>query len=101
MLTPRRLARMAAVKLSMPEVLQWLCRAEPTGKDVEEALKRWTQKTPAWAAILKVDACAQSRLVGIDKGLHLVWHGCIRYEPNAKVGAHAESQQWISQMAVV
>ena len=57
MLTPRRLARMASVKLSMPEVLQWLCRAEATGKDVEEALKKWTQKTPAWAAILKVGPC--------------------------------------------
>ena len=67
MLTPRRLARMAAVKLSMPEMLQWLCRAEATGKDVEEALKKWTQKTPAWAAILKVDACANAGLWALTR----------------------------------
>lgn len=85
MLTPRRLARMASVKLSMPEVLQWLCRAEATGKDVEEALKKWTQKTPAWAAILKVDAYATSGL-GITKGC--IWCGIIASNMSQRHGGN-------------
>jgi len=45
---------MATTKLSMAEALQWLCRAEPTSKDLLEALQGWTAKTPARAALLQV-----------------------------------------------
>ena len=51
MITPRRLSRMGSAKLSMAEALQWLCRAEPTSKDLLEALQAWTAKTPAHAAL--------------------------------------------------
>lgn len=51
MITPRRLDRMASGKLSMAEALQWLCRAEPTSKDLLEALQAWTAKTPARVAL--------------------------------------------------
>ena len=37
----------------MAEALQWLCRAEPTSKDMIEALHGWTAKTPARAALLQ------------------------------------------------
>lgn len=53
MVTPRRLTRMPNAKLSMAEALQWLCRAEPTSKDLLEALQDWTAKTPARAALLQ------------------------------------------------
>lgn len=53
MITPRRLSRMPTVKLTMAEALQWLCRAEPTSKDMIEALHSWTAKTPARAALLQ------------------------------------------------
>ena len=42
---------MGKAKLSMAEALQWLCRAEPTGRDLLEALQAWTAKTPAQAAL--------------------------------------------------
>ena len=54
MITPRRLSRMAGAKLSMAEALQWLCRAEPTSKDLLEALQTWTAKTPAQVALTQV-----------------------------------------------
>ena len=54
MITPRRLSRMAGAKLSMAEALQWLCRAEPTSKDLLEALQTWTAKTPARVALTQV-----------------------------------------------
>ena len=55
MITPRRLSRMAGAKLSMAEALQWLCRAEPTSKDLLEALQTWTAKTPARVALAQVE----------------------------------------------
>ena len=51
MITPRRLMRMGSAKLSMAEALQWLCRAEPTSKDLLEAFQAWTAKTPARVAL--------------------------------------------------
>ena len=45
---------MQTVKLSIAEALMWLCRAEPTSKECIEALKAWTEKTPARAALLAV-----------------------------------------------
>lgn len=51
MLTQRRLSRMDGAKLSMAEALQWLCRAEPSSKDLLEALQTWTAKTPARVAL--------------------------------------------------
>ena len=53
-ITPRRLSRMQTTKLSIAEALMWLCRAEPTSKECIEALKAWTDKTPARAALLAV-----------------------------------------------
>lgn len=55
MITPRRLSRMAEVKLSMAEALQWLCRAEPTSRDLLEGLQAWTAKTPARVALTQVE----------------------------------------------
>ena len=58
MITPRRLSRMAGAKLSMAEALQWLCRAEPTSKDLLEALQTWTAKTPSRVALTQVEHAA-------------------------------------------
>ncbi|DBA81732.1 hypothetical protein WJX77_003084 [Trebouxia sp. C0004] len=71
MITPRRLGRMPATNLSIAEALQWLCRAEPTSKDLLEALQIWTAKTPARAALLQTDepaAAGKGKKGGKDEG---------------------------------
>ncbi|KAK9817170.1 hypothetical protein WJX72_010626 [[Myrmecia] bisecta] len=56
MLTPRRLTRLSEQPLTIAEVLQWLCRAEPTPPDPIDTLRAWADKTPARAALLQSEA---------------------------------------------
>lgn len=50
MLTRRRLERLKSDPVTLPEVLQWLCKVEPMSKEQDEALRKWCDKTPAMAA---------------------------------------------------
>lgn len=71
MLTPRRLSRMGGAKLSMAEALQWLCRAEPSSKDLLEALQTWTAKTPARVALTQARTYCLVTFVGL--WVNLFW----------------------------
>ena len=78
MITSRRLSRMLSNKLSIAEALMWLCRAEPTSKECIEAIKAWTDKTPARAALLAVNSTSVSHT---DKPSCIYW-GCTEHLPN-------------------
>jgi len=51
MLTKRRLERLKSVQIDIPEVLQWLCKVEPLSKEVDEALRKFMDKTPSMAIV--------------------------------------------------
>ncbi|KAG2497810.1 hypothetical protein HYH03_004081 [Edaphochlamys debaryana] len=51
MLTKRRIERLRTAPVDIPEVLQWMCKVEPISREVDEALRRFMDKTPAMAVL--------------------------------------------------
>lgn len=51
MLTKRRVERLRAVPVDIPEILQWLCKVDPISREVDEALRKFMDKTPAMAVL--------------------------------------------------
>lgn len=51
MLTKRRLERLKATAVDIPEILQWLCKVQPLSKEQDELLRKWLDKTPSMAVV--------------------------------------------------
>lgn len=51
LLTKRRLERLRVAPVELPETLQWLARVTPISREVDEALRKFMDKTPAMAVL--------------------------------------------------
>lgn len=64
-LSERRKDTMKKAPPSIQEIIQWISRVEPMTPDVDNALRKWTDKTPAMAALKAAEAAP---LVAADTG---------------------------------
>lgn len=51
MLTKRRVERIKAVRIDIPEIIQWMAKVEPMNKELDEMLRKWMDKTPAMSLV--------------------------------------------------
>ncbi|KAF6264066.1 hypothetical protein COO60DRAFT_270081 [Scenedesmus sp. NREL 46B-D3] len=70
LLTPVRRERLKLQPVDIPEILHWLCRVQAVAPEVDEALHKWADRTPALAAIkgTAADKAAAAAGGGSKKG---------------------------------
>lgn len=50
-LSQRRIETMKSKPPTIQEIIQWISRVEPVSPETDTALRKWTEKTPALAAL--------------------------------------------------